>query len=156
MFLTNYDLYDIYAVFVLIRAYPEDKTNALAVAAVREVVDAPQAQFGSTNAIRSRLGHISELDREKWFFVDTQNVYTYMPPILKDERAYAILSACLAEMQEAVTVGNPERIYDLADALHNIPLILAEGKKDQFRVIKQMISYVYRPKWNKDFLRGWL
>ena len=156
MFLTNYDLYDIYAVFVLIRAYPEDKTNALAVAAVREVVDAPQAQFGSTNAIRSRLGHISELDREKWFFVDTQNVYTYMPPILKDERAYAILSACLAEMQEAVTVGNPERIYDLADALHNIPLILAEGKKDQLRVIKQMISYVYRPKWNKDFLRGWL
>ena len=156
MLLNNYDLYDIYAVFVLIRAYPEDNTNALAVAAVREVVDAPQGQFGRTNAIRSRLGNIPELDREKWFFVDTQNVYTWMPPILKDEKSYAILSACLAEMQEAVTCGNAERIYDLADALHNIPLILAKGKKDQFRVIKQMISYVYRPKWNKDFLRGWL
>ena len=59
-------------------------------------------------------------------------------------------------MREAITVGNAERIYDLADALHNIPLILAEGKKDQLRVIKQMISYVYRPKWNKDFLRGLL
>ena len=154
MFFTNYDLYDLYAVFVLIRAYPDDKANALAVDAVKEVVDAPQGQFGHTNAIRSRLGNIPELDREKWFFIDTQNVYTYMPPILKEERAYALLSACLAEMQEAVTVGNPDRIYDLADALHNIPLILAKEKKDQFRVIKQMISYVYRPKWNKDFLKG--
>ena len=154
MFLTNYDLYDLYAVFVLIRAYPEDKANALAVAAVREVVDAPQGQLGRTNAIRARLGNIPELDREKWFFIDTQNVYTYMPPVMKDETSYAILSACLAEMQEAVTVGNPERIYDLADALHNIPLILPEGKKDQLRVIKQMISYVYRSKWNKDFLKG--
>ena len=154
MLLNNYDLYDIYAVFVLIRAYPEDKTNALAVAAVREVVDAPQGQFGRTNAIRARLGNIPELDREKWFFIDTQNVYTYMPPILKEERAYALLSACLAEMQEVMRLGDTDRIYDLADALHNIPLILAEGKKDQLRVIKQMISYVYRPKWNKDFLKG--
>ena len=153
MFLTNYDLYDLYAVFVLIRAYPSDQANALAVDAVKEVLDAPRAQFGSTNAIRSRLGHISELDREKWFFVDTQNVYTYMPPFLKDEKSYAILSACLTEMQEAMTMGEIDRIYDLADALHNIPLILAEGKKDQFRVIKRMISYAYRPKWNKDFLR---
>ena len=156
MFLTNYDLYDIYAVFVLIRAYPEDKANALAVAAVREVVDAPQGQLGRTNAIRSRLGNIPELDREKWFFIDTPNVYTWMPPILKDEKSYASLSACLEEMQKAMRAGNTDRIYDLADALHNIPLILAEGKKDQLRVIKQMISYVYRPKWNKDFLRGWL
>ena len=53
-------------------------------------------------------------------------------------------------------MGEIDRIYDLADALHNIPLILAEGKKDQFRVIKRMISYAYRPKWNKDFLRGLL
>ena len=153
MLLTNYDLYDIYAVFVLIRAYPADKANALAVVAVKEIVDAPQAQFGNTNAIRSRLGNIPELDRKKWFFIDAENVYTYMPPILKDEKSYAILSACLAEMQEAMTIGDADRIYDLADALHNIPLILAEGKKDQFRVIKQMISYVYRSKWNKDFLR---
>ena len=93
MLLNNYDLYDLHAVFVLIRAYPADKANALAVDAVTEIVDAPQAQFGSTNAIRSRLGNIPELDREKWFFVDTQNVYTWMPPILKNEKSYAILYA---------------------------------------------------------------
>ncbi len=156
MLLTNYDLYDIYAMFVLIRAYPEDEANAKAVAAVKEVVDAPQAQFGSTNAIRSRLGNIPELDRGKWLFVDTQNVYTYMPPILRDERAYAILSACLTEMQEAMTVGNTDRVYDLADAIHNIPIILTKGEKDMRTHIKREISYVYRPKWNKNFLRGLL
>ena len=156
MFLTNYDLYDLYAVFVLIRAYPTDRANTLAVDAVKEILDAPQAQFGSANAIRSRLGNIPELDREKWFFIDTPNVYTWMPPILKDEKSYSILSACLEEMQKAMRSGNTDRIYDLADALHNIPLILAEGKKDQFRAIHRMISYVYRPKWNKNFLTGLL
>ena len=156
MLLTNYDLYDLYAVFLLIRAYPSDQANALAVAAVKEIVDAPQGQLGRTNAIRTCLGNIPELDREKWFFIDTPNVYTWMPPILKDEKSYAILSACLEEMQKAMRSGNTDRIYDLADALHNIPLILAEGKKDQFRAIKQMISYAYRPKWNKNFLTGLL
>ena len=156
MLLNNYDLYDLYAVFVLIRAYPSDQANALAVDAVKEVVDAPQAQFGSTNIIRSRLGHISQLDREKWFFVDTQNVYTYMPPILTDEKAYAILSACLAEMQEAMTMGNTERIYDLADAIHNIPIILTKGGHSARADITREISYVYRKKWNEGFLKALL
>ena len=151
MFLTNYDLYDIYAVFVLIRAYPEDEGNAKAVAAVKEVVDAPQGQFGHTNAIRSRLGNIPELDRQKWFFVDTQNVYTYMPPVLKKEKSYAILSACLAEMQEAM--GNADRVYDLADAIHNIPIILTKGGDSVCADIAREISYVYRKKWNGDFLK---
>jgi hypothetical protein len=156
MLLNNYDLYDLYAVFVLIRAYPSDQANALAVDAVKEVLDAPQAQFGSTNAIRSRLGHISQLDREKWFFVDTQNVYTYMPPFLKDEKSYAILSACLAEMQEAMTMGNTERIYDLADAIHNIPIILTKGGHSARADITREISYVYRKKWNEGFLKALL
>ena len=156
MLLNNYDLYDLYAVFVLIRAYPEDKANALAVAAVREVVDAPQGQFGRTSAIRSRLGNIPELDREKWFFVDTQNVYTYMPPILRDEGAYAILSACLTEMQEAMATGNTNRVYDLADAIHNIPIILTKGGDSVCADIAREISYVYRKKWNEGFLKSLL
>ena len=118
-------------------------------------MDAPQGQFGHTNAIRSCLGNIPELDREKWFFVDTPNVYTYMPPVMKDETSYAILSACLEEMQEVMRLGDTDRICDLADALHNIPLILAggKGKKDMLRAVKREISYVYRSKWNKDFLK---
>ena len=142
MFLTNYDLYDIYAVFVLIRAYPEDEGNAKAVAAVKEVVDAPQGQFERTNAIRACLGNIPELDREKWFFIDTQNVYTYIPTVIRDETIYAILSSCPEEMLEVLKDRNKERIYDLA-----------EGKKNMLHAVKQKISCVYRPKWHKDFLK---
>ena len=156
MYLTPYDLHDIYAVLLLIRANPADKDNALAVDAVKEIVDAPQAQLGSPNAIRSRLGNIPELDREKWFFIDVENVYTWMPPTLKDDKAYAILSACLGEMVEALNTGDQTRIYDLADAIHNIPIILAEGKKDMLRAVKREISYVYRSKWNRDFLKSLL
>ena len=86
MLLTNYDLYDLYAVFVLIRAYPSDQANALAVDAVKEVLDVPQAQFGSTNAIRSRLGLIPELDREK---IDSHAVISLWPedniPYLRED-----------------------------------------------------------------------
>ena len=127
MFFTNYDLYDLYAVFVLIRAYPDDKANALAVDAVKEVVDAPQGQFGRTNAIRSRLGNIPELDREKWFFIDTQNVYTYMPPILKEERS--IMNKKLKDLIEKVAKENNipiqytnsgSRTWTNADQIHFI------------------------------------
>ena len=33
---------------------------------------------------------------------------------------------------------------------------LAEGKKDRFRAIKREISYCYRSRWNKDFLKDLL
>ena len=156
MYLTPYDLHDIYAVLLLIRAYPAHPDNPAVVTTVKEVVDAPTGNFSRANATRSCLGRIPELDREHWFFVDTQNVYTYIPPIIRDETIYAILSACLDEMREALSTGDQARIYDLADAIHNIPIILAEGKKDMLEAVKREISYVYRSKWNKDFLQALL
>ena len=156
MYLTPYDLHDIYAGFLLIRACPSDDDNAVAVATVKELVDAERGVFSRANAVRVCLGRIPDLDREKWFFVDTINVYTWMPPVIRDEAVYAILSACLEEMLTALGTGDRDRIYDLADAIHNIPVILAEGKKDRFRAIKREISYCYRSKWNKDFLKDLL
>ena len=156
MYLTPYDLHDIYAVFLLIRACPTDDDNALAIATIKELVDAERGDFSRANAVRVCLGRIPDLDREKWFFIDTMNVYTWMPPVIRDETVYAILSACLAEMLTALRIGDRERIYDLADAIHNIPVILAEGKNDKLRAIKREISYCYRPKWNRDFLKALL
>ena len=156
MYLTPYDLHDIYAVFLLIRACPTDDDNALAIATIKELVDAERGGFSRANAVRVCLGRIPDLDREKWFFIDTMNVYTWMPPVIRDETVYAILSACLAEMLTALRIGDRERIYDLADAIHNIPVILAEGKNDKLRAIKREISYCYRPKWNRDFLKALL
>ncbi len=158
MLLTNHDLHDLHAVFLILRAHPSDHGSETAVKAVKEIIDAPQTDnVIPPNILRSGLSSISSLDREIWYFIDTPNVYTYGTAIVKDERAYAILSACLAEMLTALAEGNPDRVSDLADALHNIPIILAESQKNRPRAVKRNItreiSYSYRSKWNKDFLK---
>ena len=33
---------------------------------------------------------------------------------------------------------------------------MTEGKKSSLRAVKREISYVYRSKWNKDFLKSLL
>ena len=33
---------------------------------------------------------------------------------------------------------------------------MTEGKKGSLRAVKRQISYVYRSKWNKDFLKSLL
>ena len=161
MLLTNHDLHDLHAVFVILRAHPSDPGSEAAIKAVKAIIDAPQTDNTvSPNILRSGLSAISSLDRDVWYFIDTQNIYTYGTAAIKDERAYAILSACLAEMLTVLTEKNPERVSDLADALHNIPIILAEDKKNVPRAIKRNItreiSYCYRSKWNKDFLKALL
>ena len=158
MLLTNHDLHDLHAVFMILRAHPSGHGNEAAVRAIKEIIDAPQTDNTvPPNILRSGLSAISSLDRDIWYFIDTQNVYTYGTAVIKDGRTYAILSACLAEMLTVLTEGNSERASDLANALHNVPIILAEGKRNRPRAVKRditrEISYAYRPKWNKDFLR---
>ena len=161
MLLTNHDLHDLHAVLVILRTHPSDPGSEAAVKAVKEIIDAPQADNTvPPNVIRSKLSSIPSLDRDIWYFIDTQNLYTYGTVIIKDERVYAILSVCLSEMLTALSEQNPERVSDLADALHNIPIILAEGKRNRPRAVKRditrEISYCYRSKWNKDFLKALL
>ena len=45
---------------------------------------------------------------------------------------------------------NEQQFVQLCDAVHNIPLILADAKKPE-KVIKIMIKE-YREKYNRDFL----
>ena len=161
MLLTNYDLHDLLAVFVILRAHPSNPGSEVAVKAIKEIIDAPQADNTvPPNVIRSKLSSIPSLDGDIWYFIDTQNLYTYGTAVIKDEQTYAILSACLAEMLTALAEGSPERVSDLADALHNVPIILAEGKRNRPRAVKRditrEISYCYRSRWNKDFLKDLL
>ena len=139
MLLTNHDLHDLHAVFVILRAHPSGHGNEAAIKAVKEIIDAPQTDNTvPPNILRSGLSAISSLDRDVWYFIDTQNLYTYGTSVIKDGQTYAILSACLAEMLTA----------------------LAEGKRNRPRAVKRditrEISYCYRSRWNKDFLKDLL
>ena len=68
MLLTNHDLHDLYAVFLILRAYPAEETNEIAVRVIQEIIDMPQTtNCIESNIIRNKLSAIPSLDREKWY-----------------------------------------------------------------------------------------
>lgn len=156
MLLTNFDFYDIYWSIVLMHSdgLGYDYTVAKA---IKDTIDAEQIDnVVEINRIRSVLSNITELNEYKqweWRFV--KNVYTYGIKVVKDESSYQILSAMFEELLNCLKEPDEEQTNDLKDALHNIPIILAEERKHKKRIIVREIAR-YRSKWNKYFLKNLL
>ena len=153
MYMTKYDLYDIYAVIVYIRAYTNDTKNTEIAKAVKSLLDEPKGDCGSLNEVRRAVSAVEGIDREHYSWAFTENVYTYMPPVIKDELPYRVLSAGFAEIISAMESGDGERIYRAADAMHNVPIIFAENDiKEAKKQIKRESSF-YRKEYNSEFLK---
>ena len=153
MIVTVYELYDIYAVIVYIRAYPNDTKNTEIAKAVKSLLDEPKGDYGSLNEVRRAVASIDGVDREHYAWAFTENVYMYMPPIIKDELPYRVLSEGFAEIVSAIESGDGERIYRAADAMHNVPIIFTQYNiKEAKKQIKREISF-YRREYNEEFLK---
>jgi hypothetical protein len=151
--MTKYDLYDIYAVIVYIRAYPNDTKNAEIAKAVKSLLDEPKGDYGSLNEVRHAIAAIDGVDRERWHWAFVENDYTYIPGFIKNELPYRVLSEGFAEIIYAIESGDSERIYRAADAMHNVPIIFAENDiKEAKKQIKREISF-YRKEYNSEFLK---
>ncbi len=156
MFMTKYDFYDIYAVFIYIRAYTDDAKNSEIAKAVKNLLDAPEKESSGLNCVRRALSAIEGIDREHYAWAFVENDYTYIPPIIKDELPSSVLSAGFAEIISAIESGDGERIFYAADAMHNVPIIFAENNiKEAKKRIKREISF-YREKYNKEFLKEYI
>ena len=81
-----------------------------------------------------------------------ENYYTYYPSFLKNEYIYSILSAALKELLIALNEGNLEKIADLADCLHDLPIIIVENNYSIPKKFWKVFIKSYRNKWNKIFL----
>ncbi|MBQ9745408.1 MAG: hypothetical protein IJW21_01120 [Clostridia bacterium] len=151
-----YDLYDIYAVIVYIRAYPDDAKIKDVAKVVKRLLDEPREDSGGFNNVRRAIAAIDGVDRERWHWAFVENDYTYIPGFIKNELHYSVLSAGFAEMIFAMEGGDGERLYLAADAMHNVPIIFAHNDiKEAKKHIKREISF-YRGKYNKEFLREWI
>ena len=148
-----YDLYDLYAVFVNVRSDPGNPMNADIVKAVSGVLKDRNSK-GVCNAFRAALRPLGDLG-EPYRFVSVDNVYTYFPGILKNPVHYDLLAAACDELANVIESGNVERVEDLADALHNIPILMTDPKVKNFskRIRKYDLKF-YRDKWDKTFLRS--
>ena len=154
MLLSNYDFYDIYWSIVLVRSNSLKYDYAVS-KAIKDVIDTKQKDNTvEMNIIRNILSEVNELkEYEEWQWIQIKNVYTYGVKIIKDDFAYQILSVMFEELLNCLKESNADRIYDLKDALHNIPVILVDENKHSKKRIALEISF-YRRKWNKHFLKG--
>ena len=149
--LNIFDLYDLHAIFVNIRNNPANPLNGVIVSKLLQILTLDNKN-SDTNQIRVALRELNISDQQEYSFALCENVYTYIPCLIKDENIYKLLRLTCDELLKVIRNGNLEQIEDLADALHNLPLLLAENN---LSLPKSFLDYevkYYQKKWNKLFL----
>ena len=127
MYLLNYDFYDLHSLFVFFRNSPERFADYRP--ALQQLADYIQSQDQSnalqTNIIRTILKPCYHESDTLISWVLVNNAYSAKSVMIKQEAAYAVLSAIIREME--AHYEDAERFYALCDAVHNIPLLLADS-----------------------------
>ena len=150
--LSIYDLYDLHSIFTCIRFRPDYELNGLIMSKASEVLNNRYSN-SECNQFRIAIRSIDNLDYELYRFSSTDNVYTYFPSLLKDEKIYILLVESCECLSEAINDGNKEKIIDLADCLHNLPIIIVENNHSIPKHYWENEVKYYRKKWDNDFLR---
>ena len=143
------DLHDISAAFTRIRSDIEYEKNIAILQSMTEVLAINDAY--ETNQIRNAIAKLPDLDREKWRYVFHQNLYVY-DAILKDPALINLLLSACNGLISALHSKNFELAYDLTDAIHCLPSIIAENKFVVPKSYWKTHIQVYRNKWDKNFL----
>ena len=153
MLLLNYDFYDIYAVLLFFRNDPSNTLNSKIAKKIQSLLESPQVDnVIESNIIRRSIAEIENLDIDQLAWIQANNVYTYGQKVIKEKIAYHILSEGFSELLLCLHDENYKQFEALADALHNVPIILSEKPKNLSKLIKTEIS-TYRKMWNNAFLK---
>lgn len=150
MRLINYDFYDMYALITFFRSNPAKAEYLPAIEKIIRYLDSEPSQNSiESNTIRKILKPYTSEQDEQLSWVFTENKYTANIFIIKNEACYMIMSAIFREL--LLCLGNdPERVYMLCDASHNIPLLLIDEKRPE-KAITSMIKE-YRKHYAPEFL----
>ena len=147
----RYDLYDMTAVLVNLRSDIANPQNVLIISKVIEALNTYEPY--EECVIRKKLATIDKLDNNRWYFVFHNNVYVNHQ-ILKIDYVYELLIYIHTELLRIIKSGEFDRAYDLADAIHSLPTILADNN---FIIPKSFwYNYIhpYRHKWDRSFLKS--
>ena len=137
----------------MLRVKPERKYNVEIIKAVLEVLTTSQSDNTTDdNIIRKKLRTIKAIDKEdfRWVYVD--NIYTYGWKFIEDEKCYSSLVNGFQMMLEYSLLEDFQRVEDLADALHNVPIFLADGCKNFKKTVKIQFAH-YNKTYSTDLLK---
>ena len=153
-----YDLHDLCRVFSDMRCEPDYKHNEEMMYRIIKVLKNRDPRSCEYNSIRAALSSIPSLDTERYNYVFVKNIYTYCYGILKDERIFALLIEACEGLLDAIKEKNIEKVYDLADCLHNLPTHISEKLIDRKKpwvpeYFRKIEVKIYRKKWDKNFLK---
>ena len=149
--LNTYDLYDLYAVFVGIRFHPNHPMNGAIMDRIICVLN--DRESGEFNRIRKAVRDSGNLENgDVYSFANTENIYSYIPFVLKNGAIYSVLLYVCEEVKSVIIEANSEQITDLADCLHNLPIYIAESKGNIPKMFWKNEVAFYRRKWDKRFL----
>ena len=146
-----YDLYDLSAVYKAIREFPEYGLNADVLKKVIEVIE-KRDTCHDFNQIRAALSGIAHLDKNVFYFVDHNNVYTYFPDFLKDELVYEVLLTATKYLLSLIESNNMQETVELTDCLHNLPVDISENKMKIPKKFWRCEAMAFRKKYDRDFL----
>lgn len=152
--LSMYDLYDLHMILVAIRSYPDATINSNVVSKIIAVLN-NRMESNEINQFRRELRAVETIEQiDIYDFVFFENKYSYFSlPFLKDERVYVVLLVAFEELTTVLKEGNCEKIVDLVDCLHDLPIILVKNNYSIPKLFWKTFVKYYRNKWNKDFLR---
>ncbi|NLE05803.1 MAG: hypothetical protein GX638_13525 [Crenarchaeota archaeon] len=148
--IVKYDLYDISAAFTRIR---HDIHYPLNIEILNRIIAVLDESFpcSGENQIRKAISTIKDLDEELWYFVYTNNVYVNHA-LVKNQAIYDILIKSCKAIKESIEEEKFEKAYDLVDAVHCLPDIIADNHFKITESYWEIYIKPYRIKWDKRFL----
>lgn len=148
--ISNNDLYDLSAVLTMIRNDVQHEMNAIVLSRILQILKSPIMPC-TENQIRYNIRTVCDIDVERWKFAYVDNHYTYCK-ILKNNLLYQVLIKICRELKWLLGENKYSQAYDLVDATHCLPIIIADNSFSIPRSYWKSYMRVYRQKWDKHFL----
>lgn len=150
--LNFFDLYDLHAIFLNVRNNESDVLNEKIISKTLQVLKDRNCSF-EINQFRIALKSLALSEHQEYSFVFVNNVYPYIPYLIKEEKIYKLLEIGCEELLRNISNKNYDQVRELADTLHNLPLVLAEHRLSIPQTFWKYEVKYYRKKWDASFLR---
>lgn len=143
--ITQNELYDLSFVISLIRSDITANENITILNIILDLLNNKEQSI-SNNEIRKNLRQIPILSK-KWEFVYHENYYV-RTIVFKNDKIIKVMSDMLMKLKSLLLSQEYAQAYDLADALHTLPEIIADNKGKIPHKYSKIFLNSYRNKWD--------